>query len=1061
MINEKDIQGRLKHYNVKQCVELCAEIRAYILDIVATHGGRLGSSMGVVELTVAVHKVFNLPKDILIWDIGHQAYAHKILTGRKEALKTIRSRGGISGFCERSESEYDFFGAGHSSTSLSVLHGALLAKSVKNKTKNNDSNSGFNNDANNDKRKNDVDNVVENNGLVCGAVADGALACDAVAVAKRNSVKVDIGACESARYGSVDIAANSGDASAGSALLDSAGCGSNNAGYSVVCDNGFDVVGRNRAANRDFNCIMDSNIIAIIGDSSMSAGMAFEALNNISLVGEKGIIIVNDNDMSIDYALGGLRNHFASLCNASPFCDDDLDLLDDVLQSYCDLDDEYITCAEVLDCEQSGKANEKHNDNGNAYVNSKGNGNVNEKIGGKIYGNGGSHGKKHGKANLEIDRAEKSIKLSSELPTYSNRLKRIKRDENECRNDIVDNAGGFSGAGSAYNFNNAGNASNASNAKRLSGNIFECMGFIYVGVVDGHDVGLLTKVLEKIRDSKIGRSVVLHVKTIKGFGCEKAGNKGNVLKTAWHSVSPFVADELIDGDNCDIGIVDESEECCENLEGERLNDGMKCDGNLKCDRNPKGDEYIKYSYSDVFGAVVALEMSVDNDIMVVSPAMIDGSGLREVSALYPDRVIDVAIAEQHAVTCCAGLAACGIKPICSIYSTFLQRAYDQVIHDVALQNLPVIFAIDRAGFVGWDGATHNGAFDIAMLRILPNFVVMAPSCGVELIRMIIASLKLNCPVAIRYPRGNVIDNDAVIEELERLRLCVRSGNVISNRVSDVAKNDSANVADALIDGDNCDIGIVNDGEECCENLEGGSVGAGFGSVGGFVNDYASDVANGFENDFAHNKNGGSDSACVADVKYSKNVSAFDRNSASAEGDEDVVATGDDVGLNGVADGECFDLNDDECVANEDAYDCGIEIGRACIVERGNDDSDIALVCYGCVLNSAVGASAVLSEEYGIVPIVVDAKFVKPLDKEMFMDLALRCKIIFAVEDGSIGGFGSALMEFLNEFENDCRVVSISQPDAFLRQSDNEFLLEQAGLDCDGIVRCVVSNCVEI
>jgi 1-deoxy-D-xylulose-5-phosphate synthase len=455
-----------------QLRQLADELRAEMIDAVGSTGGHLGSGLGVVELTVAIHYVFNTPEDRLIWDVGHQAYPHKIVTGRRDRIRTLRQGGGLSGFTKRSESEYDPFGAAHSSTSISAALGFAVANKL------------------------------------------------------------------SGRAGKA---------------------------------------------------------IAVIGDGAMSAGMAYEAMNNAEAAGNRLIVILNDNDMSIAPPVGGLSGYLARLVS-SP--------------SYLHL--RHFAKKAI------------------------------RRISRRAY-----------------DTAEKAEEFARGMVT--------------------------------------------------GGTLFEELGFYYVGPIDGHNLEQLVPVLENVRDAEEG-PILVHVVTKKGKGYAPAENSAD----KYHGVQKF---DVITGEQ------------------------------KKSSGGPP-------AYQNVFGETLAKLAESDPRICAITAAMPSGTGVDKFAAAHPDRAFDVGIAEQHAVTFAAGLAAQGMRPFCAIYSTFLQRAFDQVVHDVAIQNLPVRFAIDRAGLVGADGATHAGSFDITYLATLPNFVVMSPADEAELVHMTYtASLHDDGPIAFRYPRG--------------------------------------------------------------------------------------------------------------------------------------------------------------------------------------------------------------------------------------------------------------------------------------------------------------------
>ena len=456
----------------EQLPQLADELRQETISAVSVTGGHLGAGLGVVELTVAVHYVFDTPNDKLIWDVGHQAYPHKIVTGRRDRIRTLRQGGGLSGFTRRAESEYDPFGAAHSSTSISSALGFAIASKL----------SG----------------------------------------------------------------------------------------------------GPGRA-------------IAVIGDGALSAGMAYEAMNNAAAAGNRLIVILNDNDMSIAPPVGSLRNALARLVSSS----------------------KYLTPRKFAQ------------------------------------------------------------KLARAMPDALHAAAR--KAEEYTRGWIT------------------------------GGTLFDELGFYYVGPVDGHDVRALVEVLENVRDADLGPMLV-HVVTQKGKGYAPAENSAD----KYHGVVKF---DVVSGEQA---------------------------------KAAAGAP----SYTSVYAKALVGEMERDDKVVAITAAMPSGTGLDKVAEKFPDRTFDVGIAEQHAVTFAAGLAAQGYRPFATIYSTFLQRAYDQVVHDVAIQNLPVRFAMDRAGLVGADGATHAGSFDLAYLCTLPNFVVMAAADEAELCHMVhTLALHDSGPIAVRYPRG--------------------------------------------------------------------------------------------------------------------------------------------------------------------------------------------------------------------------------------------------------------------------------------------------------------------
>ncbi|MBO6037837.1 MAG: 1-deoxy-D-xylulose-5-phosphate synthase [Acetobacter sp.] len=481
----------LRNLSVDQLVAVANELRAETVDTVSTTGGHLGASLGVIELTVALHAVFDTPDDRLIWDVGHQAYPHKILTGRRDRIRTLRQAGGLSGFTRRSESEYDPFGAAHSSTSISAGLGMTVAHHL---------------------------HAVEN------------------------------------------------------------------------------------------PTYRERNVIAVIGDGSISAGMAYEAMNNASVAGagaKRLIVILNDNEMSIAPPVGAMSGYLSRLMSSRQFM------------------------------------------------------------------------------NLR-DLAGRLIK---KLPPS---IERTARKADEYARGMI-----------------------------TGGTLFEELGFYYVGPIDGHNLPQLVSILRNLRDTDNG-PILLHVITKKGHGyepAEKAGDK-------YHAVTKFNV-----------------------ITGEQV-------------KSPAGPP----SYTSVFSRELVRQAATDTRITAITAAMPSGTGLDAFAKAYPDRFFDVGIAEQHAVTFAAGMASEGLRPFCAIYSTFLQRAYDQIVHDVVLQNLPVRFAIDRAGLVGADGATHAGSFDIAYLGCLPHMTIMAPSDEVELVHMTATAAAFDDgPIALRYPRGNGFGYDLPTE----------------------------------------------------------------------------------------------------------------------------------------------------------------------------------------------------------------------------------------------------------------------------------------------------------
>jgi 1-deoxy-D-xylulose-5-phosphate synthase len=593
--------------------QLAAELRADMIESVSRTGGHLGAGLGVVELTIALHHVFDTPNDRLIWDVGHQAYPHKILTGRRERMRTLRQEGGISGFTRRAESEYDPFGAAHSSTSISAGLGMAMA-------------------------------------------------------AKQQGTA--------------------------------------------------------------------RNVIAVIGDGAMSAGMAYEAMNNAGALDARLIVILNDNDMSIAPPTGAMSAYLARL------------------------------------------------------------------VSGKTY------------RSLR----ESAKQLAKALPKFLH--DKARRTEEYAR-------GFFTG-----------------------GTLFEELGFYYVGPIDGHNLNHLLPVLRNIRDAAEG-PILVHVVTQKGKGYEPAEKSAD----KYHGVGKF---DVISG---------------------KLASAI-----------PNAPAYTK-----VFAQALVEEGRHDERIVAVTAAMPSGTGIDLFGEAFPARTYDVGIAEQHAVTFAAGLAAEGLKPFCAIYSTFLQRAYDQVVHDVAIQKLPVRFPIDRAGFVGADGPTHAGSFDVTYLATLPDFVVMAAADEAELKHMVRTAAEYDAgPIAFRYPRGEGVG----VEMPER--------------------------------------------------------------------------------------------------------------------------------------GEI------------------LEIGKGRVLREG---TKVALLSLGTRLADCLKAAEEL-DSYGLSTTVADARFAKPLDRELIARLAREHAVLVTVEEGAIGGFGSHVVQFLAEnglLDGGLRFRSIFMPDAFVEQAAPNVMIANAGLDAKGIL----------
>jgi 1-deoxy-D-xylulose-5-phosphate synthase len=615
LIKQINYPADLRKFKKEDLKKISEELRDELIDVVSETGGHLGAGLGVVELTVALHYVFNTPKDKLVWDVSHQCYPHKIITGRRDRIKTLRKGGGLSGFTKRTESEYDPFGAAHSSTSISSTLGMAVAKKLSN-----------------DK----------------------------------------------------------------------------------------------------------NNVIAVIGDGAMSAGMAYEAMNNAGALKSKLIVVLNDNDMSIARPVGAMSNYLAKL------------------------------------------------------------------LSGKLYFN-----------------FRETIKMV--ISAFSKRFsQKAGKAEDMLRNIVT------------------------------GGTLFNELGFYYVGPVDGHDVENLVQIFDNVKNSNHEGPILIHVRTQKGKGYKPAESSGD----KYHGVSKF---------------------------------------NVATGEQTKSNSNAP-SYTKVFAETLIKHAEQDTKIIGITGAMPSGTGLNLFEKKFPDRTFDVGIAEQHAVTFAAGLATEGYKPYAAIYSTFLQRAYDQVVHDVALQSLPVRFAIDRAGLVGADGPTHAGSFDITYLSTLPNFVVMAASDEAELVKMINTSVNINDrPSAFRYPRGNGVG------------------------ISLPAINET------------------------------------------------------------------------------------------------------------------------------------LEIGKGRIIKEGKK---IAILNFGARLEQCKEASKKLLKK-GIECSIIDSRFAKPLDEKLIMEVASNHEVLITIEEGSIGGFGSHVMQFLSDrgvFDKGLKFRSMILPDVFVDQDTPEKMYENAGLDSTSIAR---------
>lgn len=619
LLDSVNVPADLRALKASQMRQLADELRQATIDAVSHTGGHLGAGLGVVELTAAIHYVFNTPEDRVIWDVGHQCYPHKILTGRRDRIKTLRQGGGLSGFTKRTESVYDPFGAAHSSTSISAGLGMAVARDL---------------------------------------------------AGKKN------------------------------------------------------------------------NVIAVIGDGSMSAGMAFEAMNNAGASNSRLVVILNDNDMSIAPPVGAMSAYLSRLMSSQSF----------------------------MGLREIGKM------------------------------------------------------IAERFPRPFEQA--IERAEEFARGMV---AGG--------------------------GTLFEQLGFYYVGPIDGHNMEHLLPVLSNVRDMEENRPVLIHVVTQKGKGylpAEQSADK-------YHGVAKF---DVVTG------------------------------AQQKAKPNAP-------SYQNVFGQTLAKLAEEDDKIVAITAAMPSGTGVNLFEKAHPKRTFDVGIAEQHAVTFAAGMATEGFKPFAAIYSTFLQRGYDQVVHDVAIQKLPVRFAIDRAGYVGADGSTHCGAFDLTYLCCLPDFVVMAPSDEAELAQMVATAVGIDDrPSAIRYPRGEGVGID-------------------------VPENPKP-----------------------------------------------------------------------------------------------------------------------------------LEIGKGRMVREGKG---VAIISLGTRLADCLSAADDLAA-HGISPSVADARFAKPVDRDLICSLARKHDVLVTVEEGAIGGFSAQVLKVLIEEDLSSGLVirTMTMPDAFLEQDKPSAQVAEAGLDSKTIVETVLS-----
>ena len=617
LIKKINFPSDLRKFKKENLKQISDELRKELIEVVSETGGHLGAGLGVVELTSALHYVCETPKDKLVWDVSHQCYPHKLITGRRDRIKTLRKGGGLSGFTKRTESEYDPFGAAHSSTSISSTLGMAVAKKLSSNT---------------------------------------------------------------------------------------------------------------------------NNVIAVIGDGAMSAGMAYEAMNNAGALKSNLIVVLNDNDMSIARPVGAMSKYLANL------------------------------------------------------------------LSGKLYFN-----------------FRETIKMI--ISAFSKRFSQKAGKAEDLLRNIV-----------------------------TGGTLFSELGFYYVGPIDGHDVENLVQIFENVKNSNHQGPVLIHVRTQKGKGYKPAEESGD----KYHGVSKF---------------------------------------NVSTGKQSKSKTNIP-SYTKVFAETLIKHAEQDTKIVGITGAMPSGTGLNLFEKKFPDRTFDVGIAEQHAVTFAAGLATEGYKPYAAIYSTFLQRAYDQVVHDVALQSLPVRFAIDRAGLVGADGPTHAGSFDITYLSTLPNFIVMAASDEAELVKMINTSVEINDrPSAFRYPRGNGV---------------------------------------------------------------------------------------------------GVQLPTIKEV---------------------------------------------------------LEIGKARIIKEGKK---VALLNFGTRLEECIKASKKLSLK-GLECTIIDARFAKPLDEKLIMEIATNHEVLISIEEGSVGGFGSHVMQLLSDrgvFDIGLKFRSMILPDIFIDQDTPEKMYEVAGLNYLSIVNKV-------
>ncbi len=568
----------LKSIKIQDLNALAEELRCAIIERVSINGGHLASNLGVVELTIALHYIFNSPEDKIIWDVGHQSYAHKLLTGRHKDFDTLRRYGGISGFPRIGENPHDAFGTGHSSTSISAALGILEAR---------------------------------------------------------------------------------------------------------------DIIRKFQISNFKFQ--IPNKVIAVIGDGALTSGLAFEGLNHAGHLKKDLIVILNDNEMSISRNVGALSNY------------------------------------------------------------------LNKILSGTFY----RKFKKETKALLEgIPKIGETV------------VKIAERAEGSMK--------GFF----------------------LPGGLFEDLGFNYLGPIDGHDIPLLIETLNSIKD--VNEPTLIHVVTKKGKGYKFSEEDPCI----YHGVGPFEADTGIQKDSSELQVTSNEKSVSSQHQSVKVS---KCQS-IKDSDTSSVTRHSLLSYSDVFGIALVEIAGTDKRVVAITAAMKEGTGLSEFAERFPERFYDVGIAEPHAVTFAAGLASQGLMPVVAIYSTFLQRSYDEIIHDVCLQNLPVVFAIDRAGIVGEDGATHQGLFDISFLRHIPNLLFMSPKDGQEMKDMLKFAVQYNGPSAIRYPRGKTNQQSAVSSQQSEMIIgkaeVLMEGDDVAIIAVGNTVNPSLKAAEAL-KGDGINVCVIN------------------------------------------------------------------------------------------------------------------------------------------------------------------------------------------------------------------------------------------------------------